>query len=60
MKSVILKDRNLSKIHKTKCNALSLLFNNYNISLSHMYIRRNLTNITEYVLQDGILIKKLW
>ena len=36
------------------------LQNNYNISVSHMYIRRNLTNITGYILEDGILIKKLW
>ena len=47
-------------IVKTERNVSELLQNNYNISLSHMYIRRNLTNIEEYVLQDGILIKKLW
>ena len=46
---------------KTERNVGELLPDNYNDSLvHHMYIRRNLTNITEYVLQDGILIKKLW
>ena len=57
---IINSNNNEYHIVKTERNVSELLQNNYNISLSHMYIMRNLTNITEYVLQDGILIKKLW
>lgn len=57
---IINSNNNEYHIVKTERNVSELLLNNYNISLSHMYIRRNLTNITEYILQDGILIKKLW
>ena len=57
---IINSNNNEYHIVKTERNVRELLHNNYNISVSHMYIRRNLTNIEEYLLQDGILIKKLW
>jgi len=57
---IINSNNNEYHIVKTERNVSEILQNNYNISVSHMYIRRNLTNIEEYVLQDGILIKKLW
>lgn len=57
---IINSNNNEHHIVKTERNVSEILQNNYNISVSHMYIRRNLTNIEEYVLQDGILIKKLW
>jgi len=57
---IINSNNNEYHIVKTERNVSELLQNNHNISVSHMYIRRNLTNIEEYILQDGILIKKLW
>jgi len=35
------------------------LINTYDINLSHMYIRRHLHK-ENYILNDNILIKKLW
>ena len=57
---IINSNNNEHHIVKTERDVSDLLQNNYNISLSHMYIRRNLTNIEEYILQDGILIQNLW
>ena len=45
---------------KTERNVSELLKNTYDITLSHMYIRRNLKNNDEYILTDGILIKMIW
>ena len=57
---IINSNNNEHHIVKTERNVSDLLQNNYNISVSHMYIRRNLEDITEYIFEDGILIKKLW
>ena len=57
---IINSNNNEHHIVKTERNVSEILQNNYNISVSHMYIRRNLEDITEYILDDGILIKKLW
>lgn len=57
MKSVILKDRNLSKIHKSKCNDISLLFSNYNISLINSLRRTILSDIPNVVLKNIIITK---
>jgi len=57
---IINSNNNEHHIVKTERNVSEILQNNYNISVSHMYIRRNLEDITEYILEDGILIKKLW
>jgi hypothetical protein len=57
---IINSNNNEHHIVKTERNVSEILQNNYNISLSHMYIRRNLEDITEYILDNGILIKKLW
>jgi len=56
---IINSNNNEHHIVKTERNVSEIL-QNYNISVSHMYIRRNLEDITEYILQEGILIKKLW
>ena len=45
---------------KTERNVSELLKNTYDITLSHMYIRRNLKNNDEYIFTNDILIKKLW
>ena len=45
---------------KTERNVSELLKNTYDITLSHMYIRRNLKNNDEYILTNDILIKMLW
>ena len=45
---------------KTERNVSELLKNTYDITLSHMYIRRNLKNNDEYILTDDILIKMIW
>jgi len=45
---------------KTDRNVSELLKNTYNITLSHMYIRRNLKNNDEYILTNDILIKMIW
>ena len=45
---------------KTERNVSELLKNTYDITLSHMYIRRNLKNNDEYILTNDILIKKIW
>ena len=37
-----------------------LLATTYDIKLSHMYIKRNLNNNKDYILQDDILIKNIW
>ena len=57
---IINSNNNEHHIVKTERNVSEILQNNYNIPVSHMYIRRNLEDITEYILEDGILIKKLW
>mgnify|MGYP006195328979 CR=1 FL=1 len=57
---IINSNNNEHHIVKTERNVSEILQNNYNITVSHMYIRRNLEDITEYILEDGILIKKLW
>ncbi len=57
---IINSNNNEHHIVKTERNVSEILQNNYNISVSHMYIRRNLEDITEYILENGILIKKLW
>jgi len=56
---IINSNNNEHHIVKTERNVSEIL-QNYNISVSHMYIRRNLEDITEYILENGILIKKLW
>jgi len=45
---------------KTERNVSELLKNTYDITLSHMYIRRNLKNNDEYILTNDILIKMIW
>ncbi len=45
---------------KTDRNVSELLKNTYDITLSHMYIRRNLKNNDEYILTNDILIKMIW
>jgi len=45
---------------KTERNVSDLLSTSYKISISHMYIRRNLQNNNDYILTNDILIKKLW
>ena len=45
---------------KTERNVSELLKNTYNITLSHMYIRRNLNNNDEYIFTNDILIKMIW
>jgi len=57
---IINSNNNEHHIVKTERNVSEILQNNYNISVSHMYIRRNLEDITGYILENGILIKKLW
>ena len=57
---IINSNNNEHHIVKTERNVSEILQNNYNITVSHMYIRRNLEDITEYILDEGILIKKLW
>ena len=44
---IINSNNNEHHIVKTERNVSEILQNNYNISVSHMYIRRNLTNIEE-------------
>ena len=45
---------------KTERNVSELLKNTYDITLSHMYIRRNLKNNDEYIFTNDILIKMIW
>ena len=45
---------------KTERNVSELLKNTYDITLSHMYIRRNLKNNDEYILTNDIFIKMIW
>ena len=47
-------------ILKTERNVSDLLSTSYKISISHMYIRRNLQNNNDYILTNDILIKKIW
>jgi hypothetical protein len=46
---ILSSDRSVSKNLKEK----------YQIELSHMYIKRHLTN-ERYILKDNILIKSIW
>ena len=57
---IINSNNNEYHIVKTERNVSDLLQNNYNISVSHMYIRRNLKNNDEYILTNDILIKMIW
>ena len=57
---VIDSENNTSHVLKTDRNVSDLLKNTYEITLSHMYINRNLNNKDDYILIDDILIKKIW
>jgi len=46
---ILTSDRSVSKILKEK----------YEIEMSHMYIKRHLTD-ERYILKDNILIKSIW
>lgn len=46
---ILSSDRSVSKLLKEK----------YQIELSHMYIKRHLTD-ERYILRDNILIKNIW
>ena len=57
---VIDSENNTCHVLKTDRNVSDLLKNTYEITLSHMYINRNLNNKDDYILIDDILIKKIW
>ncbi len=49
-----------SHILKTDRLVSEFLENTYEISVSHMFIRRNLETVEDIILREGILIKLLW
>jgi len=49
-----------SHIVKTDRLVREFLENTYDISVSHMFIRRNLETVEDVILREGILIKLLW
>ena len=57
---IIKMQTNTSHVLKTDRQVSDLLKNIYDITVSHMYVRRNLNNNLDFIVKDDILIKKVW
>jgi hypothetical protein len=53
-------NKGTSHIAKTARYVSDIMKDTYNIDMSHMYVRRHLLTIDDYILIEGILIKMIW
>jgi len=57
---IINMNTNTSHVLKTDRQVSDLLKKIYDITVSHMYVRRNLNDNLDFIVKDDILIKKVW